>query len=93
MKYNELLTAIEKKTPPTAPILHILYLEKVGEWHRAHDLADHIGGRKADRIHAYLHRKEGDLGNARYWYRRIGESYPIMSLDEEWEMLARQFCE
>jgi hypothetical protein len=27
-------------------------------------------------IHAYLHRKEPDIWNAKYWYRRCGKPYP-----------------
>jgi hypothetical protein len=46
-----------------------------GDWHAAHEVVQqHEGDRLADWIHAVLHRIEGDLGNARYWYRRCGET-------------------
>ncbi len=43
-----------------------------GEWDKAHEIAQNIKDELACRIHAYLHRKEGDMDNALYWYRRIG---------------------
>ena len=46
------------------------------------------------RIHAYLHRKEGDNWNSRYWHRQAGSVYPEdMSLDQEWDYLVRQFVD
>jgi hypothetical protein len=45
----------------------------------------------AARIHAYLHRKQGDDWNARYWHRRAGPVFPEkMSLHEEWSSLLRE---
>ena len=41
-----------------------------------------------DWVHAYLHRKEGDAGNAAYWYRRARQPVCRASLDEEWEAIA-----
>ena len=43
-----------------------------------------------DRLHAYLHRKEGDRFNANYWYRRAGTSFFAGSLGDEWSELVRQ---
>ena len=39
-------------------------------------------------MHAYLHRVEGDLANADYWYRRAGTERPQESLQEEWDAIA-----
>jgi len=48
-----------------------------GDWHGAHEIVQqHEGEPRADWIHAVLHRVEGDLGNARYWYRRCGRALP-----------------
>ncbi len=46
-------------------------------------------------MHAYLHRKEGDLGNAGYWYSRAGRPMPATSvtLETEWAELGRTFVE
>ena len=41
-----------------------------GDWDEAHRMAQDVGGTDGAWVHAYLHRKEGDLANARYWYRR-----------------------
>jgi hypothetical protein len=45
------------------------------------------------RVHAYLHRKEGDQSNADYWYRRARVAPTRVSVDEEWELLARSFLQ
>ena len=46
----------------------------------------------SDLVHAYLHRKEGDLGNAGYWYARAGKKKPAagVTLADEWASLARE---
>jgi hypothetical protein len=41
-------------------------------------------------VHAYLHRKEGDLGNAAYWYRRAGRAVAKAALEEEWETIVAE---
>jgi hypothetical protein len=50
-----------------------------------------LPGKSAARIHAYLHRKEGDQWNADYWYKRVGEKRPNLTLEEEWNELVRRF--
>lgn len=49
------------------------------------NLIQDIEDETASWIHAYLHRREGDVGNADYWYRRAGKRRPSFSLEEEWE--------
>lgn len=73
--------------------LKALYLDKTNRWEEAHELIQWLSGTHFAMIHAYLHRKEGDLWNANYWYRRAGIKMPDISLDEEWEQLARKFCD
>ncbi|HEY0981441.1 MULTISPECIES: hypothetical protein [unclassified Schlesneria] len=59
-----------------------------GAWDRAHELVQDDGSSNAAWVHAYLHRVEGDLGNARYWYRRAGKpAVTEMSLDDELQSL------
>ena len=55
-----------------------------GHWDAAHSIAQDIEDQTGSWIHAYLHRKEGDLGNAGYWYRRAGKPEAQDTLDEEW---------
>jgi hypothetical protein len=48
-------------------------LALTGDWQGAHLVAqDHEGDELANWLHALVHRMEGDLGNAGYWYRRCG---------------------
>ncbi|GAB4320754.1 MAG: hypothetical protein Kow00127_13020 [Bacteroidales bacterium] len=68
-----------------------LLLEQQGDWDQAHRIVQEINTRDAARIHAFLHRVEGDLGNASYWYRRASESPFQGSLQEEREYLAKRF--
>lgn len=66
--------------------LQALWHDAEGDWGRAHELAQHAGSREGDWVHAYLHRKEGDIGNAGYWYARAGRDAAGsgVSLDDEW---------
>jgi hypothetical protein len=50
-------------------------------------LIQDVDDKTAAWIHAYLHRKEGDLFNADYWYRNAGKQRPSISLDKEWEQI------
>ena len=61
------------------------------DWEQAHEIAQsREGDPPYDRLHAYLHRKEGDRFNANYWYRRAGTSFFTGSLGDEWNELVRQ---
>jgi hypothetical protein len=73
--------------------LQSLWHERKGQWDKAHGLVDHLEERKAARVHAYLHRREGDASNAMYWYRRAGIAWPAQSMDLEWEELVKYFIE
>ncbi|MDF2516943.1 MAG: hypothetical protein K0R59_2239 [Sphingobacterium sp.] len=68
-----------------------LWYDKKGDWQTAHDLIDQLDDRKAAHVHAYLHRKEGDLWNARYWYNRAHQPVYAGDLDAEWEELFRLY--
>jgi hypothetical protein len=82
--------------PPAglSPELRSLWLAKHGEWHAAHDLCQEIGGGNGAWIHAWLHRQEGDYGNACYWYDRAGKPAPgpQASLEDEWMAIAREIA-
>jgi hypothetical protein len=64
--------------------LQALWHDAHGNWDRAHDLAQQAGERDGAWVHAYLHRKEGDEGNAAYWYRLAGKKKPSLGLEAEW---------
>jgi hypothetical protein len=67
-----------------SPALRAMWEDARGRWHAAHQIAQDIDDTTGAWIHAYLHRKEGDLGNAGYWYRRARQPIAGDSLDEEW---------
>ncbi len=65
----------------------VLDLAKAGAWEESHALVQVHGDELSCQIHGYLHRVEGDLGNARYWYSRGNSRLPDNSLDEEFARL------
>jgi hypothetical protein len=67
-----------------APPLEALWWQAKGDWDKAHKLAQADDGEKGAWVHAYLHRVEGDLDNAGYWYRRAGRKTATGSLEAEW---------
>jgi len=69
-------------------LLQALLLDAAGDWDNAHRIAQDDYSQDGSWVHAYLHREEGDLGNASYWYRSAGKKIPRMSLEEEWEYIA-----
>jgi hypothetical protein len=73
--------------------LKALWYDRKGQWGKAHSLVDHLEGKDASGIHAYLHRKEGDTTNAGYWYHQAGTELSEVGLDKEWEMLVIRFTE
>ena len=88
MTLDELKASLRSSTPPPlrAPIL-ALWHDARGDWQAAHRLAQDVDDEEGAWVHAYLHRKEGDLGNAAYWYRRAHQPVPSGSLESEWERI------
>ena len=82
--------SLASSAPPAGltPALRALWLDGKGDWDGAHEAAQEDEGGVADWVHAYLHRKEGDAGNAAYWYRRARKPVCKASLDEEWAEIA-----
>jgi hypothetical protein len=82
--------SLTHSSPPLnlSPALRALWLEARGDWDGAHDSAQADEGGAWDWVHAYLHRKEGDSGNAAYWYRRARKPVCRTSLDDEWAAIA-----
>ncbi|HEY9001964.1 MAG TPA: hypothetical protein VIM89_11470 [Mucilaginibacter sp.] len=68
-----------------------LWYDGKGDWNKAHARVDQLTDRASAWVHAYLHRKEGDIWNADYWYNRAGQTRPNLSLEEEWEQLVSHF--
>ena len=74
--------------PGLSPALQALWLDARGDWDSAHRLAQQDEGPSGCWVHVYLHRKEGDAGNAAYWYRRAAKPIGSGALDAEWEAIA-----
>jgi len=74
--------------PKAAPEVIALWHDARGDWQRAHTVVQDLETRDAAWVHAYLHRKEGDASNARYWYGRAGQPVFRGSLEEEWAQIA-----
>jgi hypothetical protein len=86
--FRQSLTAAE---PPAQVTLALagLWWDAKGDWTKAHESAQQDEGPEGSWVHAYLHRKEGDLGNALYWYGRAGKPVCREPLDAEWLSIAR----
>lgn len=89
-------SAATESTPPAglSDALRALWFARAGRWDEAHGLCQQVPGAAGSWIHAWLHRQEGDLGNAGYWYARAGKP-PVAAgkpLDEEWLEIARELA-
>ena len=79
--------------PPVNNLLKALWFEGKGDWESAHNIAQDIHNNDGSWIHAYLHRVEGDLGNASYWYSRANRKMPTSSLKDEWSVIVKELLE
>jgi hypothetical protein len=81
---------LSEKLPPRdlAPPVEALWWAAKGEWDKAHKIVMNDDSREAAWVHAYLHRVEGDLPNAGYWYRTAGKPVCRETLEAEWRTLA-----
>lgn len=92
MDLKEFKSSLSSNTPPAglSAYLEALWYDAKGDWERSHHIVQDLGSATASWIHAYLHRKEGDKGNAGYWYSRAGRSMPGYSLEKEWEEITAE---
>ena len=95
MKFEEYKASMAHDLPPTGipSTLTALWYAGKGDWERAHNIAQDIPTRDGSWVHAYLHRVEGDQGNAGYWYNRAGRSMPAFSPEREWEEMVTQLLD
>jgi len=86
---------LTEASPPSLPSRALLALWHDGrnDWAAAHRVAQEIEDLNGAWVHAYLHRKEGDAGNAAYWYRRAGRPLSRLSLQDEWTEIVEALLE
>ena len=90
MNYQEFIDSLKLNKCPQQlePCLKALWYEANGDWCTAHEIVQQRDDAMSARIHAYLHRKQGDDWNSRYWHRKAGTRFSQhMSLRQEWESL------
>jgi hypothetical protein len=90
MSVDEFRGSGTKPPPDLSGALQALWHDVHGDWEKAHECAQGAQSREGDWVHAYLHRKEGDAGNAAYWYSRAGRPVAKVTLDEEWTAIATE---
>ena len=90
MTLAEFKRSVAKARPPPrlAPALIGLWWAAKGDWERAHAAIMDETAKDCAWVHAYLHRLEGDFGNARYWYAQAGKAAPTGRLPAEWDNIA-----
>ncbi len=96
MTLEEFKTSAAEDAMPQSDLseaLKALWFDAHGDWEMAHDLSQKAGNKDGDWVHAYLHRVEGDLSNAGYWYSRSGKPRFEGSLQEEWAAIATELLE
>ena len=93
IKVAGFISSLSFEDPPAGLTVHekALWFAGKGAWEKAHDLIQDVDDKQAAQIHAFLHRQEGDISNAQYWYAKAGTQMPELSLEEEWESLVT-FC-
>jgi hypothetical protein len=89
MTLQDFTGTLRQTRPPTdCPLaLAALWYDAKGDWEKAHRIAQDIDDPWGAWVHAYLHRKEGDSGNALYWYRRACRTFATEALPDEWERI------
>ncbi|WP_353483748.1 hypothetical protein [Haliscomenobacter sp.] len=93
MNFEQFQASLQSDTPPifADPLVLALWHEGRNEWEKSHNIAQDVHSKEGSWVHAYLHRKEGDIWNADYWYNRAGRKRPGVSLEKEWEEMVRWF--
>ena len=89
MTTEEFRASIAEEAPRIglSTALTALWWDAKGDWSRAHALVDELETVDGMAVHAYLHRKEGAVSNADYWYQRAGRRFHRPTLEAEWKAL------
>jgi hypothetical protein len=91
LDYPGFADSLTDAAPPDVPVeLQALWWARKHDWDRAHRIVQDVESRAAALVHAHLHRVEGDLDNAGYWYARAMEPVCDTPLDVEWESVTKR---
>jgi hypothetical protein len=95
MTFEEFINSMDDEEPPAelSETLTSLWWDKKGQWDTAHAIAQEVPTVHGSAVHAYLHREEGVLWNADYWYSRAGRKRPDIPLEEEWQALVKEMLD
>ena len=91
MQFEIFHQSLQHINPPAGITVYLLamWYDGYGNWDKAHSMVDSLEDSTACWVHAYLHRREGDIWNADYWYRKANKKRPNVSLQEEWENIVK----
>jgi hypothetical protein len=95
MTFDDFNKTLSSAAPPdniAGPLAGLWWAAK-GDWDTSHKIVQDDAGREAAWVHAYLHRVEGDLPNASYWYRTAGKPVATGALDDEWSAITTELLE
>ena len=92
MNFETYKTSLKSTAPPAESNVYLksLWHDAKGDWETSHNIIQDVNDKTAAWIHAYLHRKEGDVFNANYWYNKAGRRMPGYTLDKEWEEIVKE---
>jgi hypothetical protein len=91
--FDDFESSLSAVSPPEGLdlALQALWWAGRGDWDKAHGCVQRDEGNpRCDHVHAFLHRQEGDLGNARYWYSRANQTMPTASIEGEWTSITQR---
>jgi hypothetical protein len=91
MSFAEFKASLDQPNPPAmlTPALRGLWHDGRGDWEQAHRCVQDDASAEGAWVHAYLHRREGDAGNAAYWYARAKRPAAATDLPGEWAEISR----
>ena len=89
MSFEEFKFSLSSDGPPDglSEPLRALWHDAKGKWDAAHSIVQKYYDMPNMWVHAYLHREEGVLWNADYWYSRAEKARPDVSFEAEWEQI------
>lgn len=91
MQFETFQQTLKEDVPPADATVQLtaMWYDARDNWNKAHSMVDNLNDSTSCWVHAYLHRKEGDTGNADYWYRKAGKKRPESTLQEEWKIIVQ----